>query len=73
MPATTPAMLPALLDVRQVAQLLGCSGRHVYRMSDSGRMPRPAKLGNLVRWNRTEIEDWISAGCPAVRHVSAAH
>ena len=27
----------------------------------------PVKLGALVRWNRAEIEIWISDGCPTVR------
>ena len=41
-----------LLDVQAVAELLDCSPRHVYRLSDSGRMPAPLKLGALCRWNR---------------------
>jgi len=67
------ADLAALLDVKSVADLLGCSPRHVYRMADAGRMPRPVKLGALVRWRRctgdpaTGIEDWIAAGCPSCR------
>ena len=62
--------LAALLDVRQVAAMLGCSTRHVYRLSDSGRMPRPIKLGALVRWDRKLIvEQWIAEGCKPVRHV----
>jgi excisionase family DNA binding protein len=64
-PAEAPA--PALLDVKAVAALLGCSPRHVYRLSDSGRMPAPHKLGALVRWNRAGLEDWIAAGCPSTR------
>lgn len=56
-----------LLDVQSVADMLGCSTRHVYRLSDAGRMPAPVKLGALVRWNRTAVEEWISAGCPACR------
>jgi prophage regulatory protein len=55
-----------LLDVRAVAGLLGVSGRHVYRLADSGRMPRPMKLGGAVRWDRDEIRRWIDEGCPAV-------
>jgi excisionase family DNA binding protein len=57
----------ALLDVRAVAGLLGCSVRHVYRMADGGRMPPPLKLGALVRWRRAELERWLDQGCPAVR------
>ena len=58
---------PALLDVGSVAALFDCSTRHVYRMSDAGRMPRPLKLGSLVRWSRAAVEEWISNGCPSCR------
>ena len=57
----------ALLDVRAVAKLLDCSPRHVYRLADSGRMPPPVKLGQLVRWGRAGLEGWIASGCPSVR------
>jgi predicted DNA-binding transcriptional regulator AlpA len=56
-----------LLDVHAVSEMCYCSTRHVYRLSDAGKMPRPVKLGALVRWNRSAIEAWIAAGCPAVR------
>ncbi len=67
-PEPRPAVPAELLDVRAVAALLGgCSTRHVYRLTDAGRMPRPVKLGALVRWRRAELSDWLSAGCPPVR------
>jgi excisionase family DNA binding protein len=58
----------ALLDVRAVAQLLDCSPRHVYRLSDAGRMPPPVRLGALVRWRRDALDAWIASGCKQVRH-----
>ncbi len=61
-----------LLDVRAVASLLDCSPRHVYRLADAGRMPRPVKLGQLVRWRRGELMQWIDDGCPAVRAARGA-
>ncbi len=61
-----------LLDVAAVAEMLGCSQRHVYRLSDAGRMPTPVKLGALVRWNRAAVESWIDAGCPSVRNLKGA-
>lgn len=61
------ALAPAFLDVQAVSGLLDCSTRHVYRLSDSGRMPAPVKLGALVRWNRAVIEAWIADGCPSMR------
>jgi excisionase family DNA binding protein len=63
------AALPALLDVVQVAALCNCSKRHVYRLSDADRMPRPVKLGSLVRWNKATIEAWLAEGCPSHRRA----
>ena len=57
----------AMLDVDAVAALLSCSVRHVRRLADSGRMPASVRLGALVRWNRTDIESWITKGCPPDR------
>lgn len=57
----------ALLSVGDVAQMLGCSARHIYRLADAGRMPPPVKLGSLVRWPRTAIDDWVANGCRPVR------
>lgn len=53
-----------LLDVGDVARLLSCSERHVYRLSQSRRMPEPVKLGALIRWKRADVETWLAAGCP---------
>lgn len=57
--------LAELLDVREVARLLGVSPRHVIRLASEGRMPRPIRLGRSVRWSRREIISWLDAGCPA--------
>lgn len=62
-----PAELAGMLDVGEVAKLLSCSTRHIYRLADSGRMPRPVKLGALVRWSQNVIMDWIDRGCPSDR------
>ena len=66
---TDPTALPALLDVRAVAQLLDCSPRHVYRLADVGKMPAPLKLGALVRWRREDIDAWLAGGCKPVRQA----
>ena len=65
---TTQVESPAkLLDVQAVAELLDCSTRHVYRLADAGRMPAPIKLGSLVRWSRSAIDEWVAANCPSCR------
>lgn len=64
---TKPAITePAMIDVETVAALLSVSRRHVYMLTNSGRMPRPRKLGAAVRWERAEVERWIADGCPRV-------
>jgi excisionase family DNA binding protein len=54
-------------DVQTVAAMLACSSRHVYRLADADRMPRPPRLGTLVRWDLDAIDQWIRAGCPSNR------
>jgi excisionase family DNA binding protein len=44
--------------------MLQCSERHLYRMIEDGRAPKPMKLGDLNRWPRAIVEKWIHAGCP---------
>ena len=53
-----------LLNVKEVAEMLGLSERTIYRLSDAGSMPTPVKLGSSVRWRRSELETWIENGCP---------
>ena len=65
-PAVKPA---ALLDVKQLAGLLNCSARHIYRLVDAGRMPQPLRLGALIRWPRFSVEQWIAEGCPPCRRA----
>lgn len=64
---TTAPPPSELLDVQQLAQLLHCSPRHCYRLADRGALPRPVRLGALIRWPRAAIDSWITAGCPAVQ------
>jgi len=62
---------PELLDVNHVARLLTCAPRTVYRLADAGKLPRPMRLGALVRWRREEVLAWITDGCPTVRTATA--
>jgi len=59
-----------LLGVNAVARLLDCSVRHIHRLRDGGKMPQPVRLGSLVKWRRTEIEQWVASGCPSCRRSS---
>ncbi len=57
---------PTMLDTQLVADLLGCSPRHVTRLRDAGRLPPAVRLGRLCRWPRSVIERWVAAGCPPI-------
>ncbi len=57
---------PRMIDVAAIAKLLGVSSRHVYRLVDSSRMPRPIKLGGANRWDKEIVTRWINDGCPSV-------
>lgn len=66
----------AMLDVKAVAAMLACSTRHVFRLADAGKMPRPQKLGALVRWRLNGpggLQEWLDAGCPACEGASDAN
>jgi len=61
-----------LVDVHAAAAITACSASTVRRLADSGRMPKPVKVGRLIRWQRDELERWIREGCPkrqGGRHV----
>lgn len=62
--------LPALLTSKQAAALAGCGERTWWRWSRSGLAPAPVKIGSgvrpAVRFNRDELLQWISDGCPRV-------
>lgn len=56
-----------LIDAREVARLLGCSWRTVYRHADAGRIPPGLKLGALRRWDAVELETFIANGCKPLK------
>ena len=62
-----PVVNAALYSIDDVARILNCSTRHVRRLVDTRRIPQPVKLGALLRWVKTDIEQWIAAGCPHCR------
>ena len=52
-----------LRDV-DLAQLLGCSVRHIATLDTRGLIPSPVHLGRCKRWSRPIIEAWAAVGCP---------
>lgn len=57
---------PSLLcSAEEVAAMLGIGRTLFYGLISSGKIgPVPIKLGTRVLWRRTELEEWVAAGCP---------
>lgn len=49
-----------LLDTKQVAEMLRVSIKTVRRKIDSGELPKPRRMGRLLRWRLCDIERYIS-------------
>jgi excisionase family DNA binding protein len=62
-----PALDASTYTVPDLARLLQCSERHVWRMIDMGRIPGVMRIGRLVRIARTVADAWIADGAPAQR------
>lgn len=58
------AELPPIISVEQAARVLGCSGRTVNRMCESGKL-KHCKAGNRYRINRDAL--FAYAGLEVVR------
>jgi predicted DNA-binding transcriptional regulator AlpA len=54
----------ALITANSLAKLLGVSTRSVWRGEAAGLLPSPVRIGAIVRWRRSEVLEWIEAGCP---------
>jgi len=52
------------ISAEEVADLLGISRAMVWKLHSGGRLPRPIRLGRVVRWERRALEEWIAAGAP---------
>lgn len=59
-----PERGPLLLDVAEVAELLGVGRSTLYRLDETGAVPRGVRIGRMRRWSREELRAWIAAGCP---------
>jgi len=50
------------MTVAEVAELLGCSVRHVYNLAARGELPGAKRLGRRVVFVRPVLEAWLLAG-----------
>jgi len=53
-----------LLNAKELATMLSTSVRSIWRYRSSGRLPKAIQIAGAIRWRKTDIEQWISIGCP---------
>ena len=58
-----------LIGMEHLAELIGVSTQTLRRMTQSGKLPEPIRLGRLIRWKPQVIDDWIAAGCPPAKEL----
>jgi len=51
---------PRLLNIAQLAELLGVPDRHIRRLVQKRRIPY-IKWGHLIRFHPAEVKHWIDA------------
>lgn len=61
LPDVAPSSPDALLRLPAVREMVGLSRSEIYRRIESGRFPRPVRLGdNAVAWRLSDLQRWIS-------------
>ena len=60
---TLPTIPPerVLLTKSDLAKLLQVSPRHIEKLVQTERLPRPIRLGSLPRWRRAELFSFLDS------------
>ena len=60
MMGTTGTDAQLLLTVREVAELLHLGERTIWKLSTTGELPSPIRIGRSRRWDRRDVEAWLA-------------
>lgn len=52
------------VSAKELSLMLGVSLRQVWRLNETGKLPRPIRLGGSVKWKLNEIAEWVENNCP---------
>jgi predicted DNA-binding transcriptional regulator AlpA len=55
---------PLLYDTADLCRVLRISMATLHRLKSAGKLPRAKKLGAQLRWDVSEICEWVAAGMP---------
>jgi predicted DNA-binding transcriptional regulator AlpA len=67
-----PPAAALLIPDTEAARLCSIARATWHRLRAAGRIgPQPVRLGRAVRYRRSEVESWATAGCPDSRTWAA--
>jgi predicted DNA-binding transcriptional regulator AlpA len=69
--ATSSAPPPAAFRARDLAALCAISEPTLWRWHAAGLVPGPVRIAGTTRWLRTDVELWMSMGCPSRQEFEA--
>ncbi len=49
-----------LVTVKEVAEMLKCTPKHIYSLVKRGKFPAQVKIGDASRWKLSEVRDWLN-------------
>jgi excisionase family DNA binding protein len=53
-----------LVDSREAAKMLNVSSRTLWSLYNSGAMPKPIRIGRVIRFSYDALREWVDSGCP---------
>lgn len=55
------------VDMKFITRFTGLTDKWFYKQIQSGKFPKPIKLGSCSRWLKSEVESWLLARITASR------
>lgn len=52
----------AAYTVANLARLVQCSERHIHRLNDARQIPGPFRVGRLLRFSKSLVDEWLTKG-----------
>jgi predicted DNA-binding transcriptional regulator AlpA len=67
---TTTTPQRQLGDVKADAGMLDVSPKTVRRLADAGKIPGRCRLGRLLKFDLSQVSNWIAQGCPPLHRFN---
>ncbi len=52
------------LTIKEASAYCKISESNFYKLNRKGLVPKPVKIGTILRWRKSDLVAWVAAGCP---------